>query len=78
MNIGAECAEHKEHIEEALQSVSSNELSLVCEEEEKLEKLCPKLEPIKLDGKQQANKLFANLSPAVMGIYIVSTLGEPY
>lgn len=56
-------------------SIVSNDISLICEDEEKLiTKVCPKLEPLNVP------KTFtpeAGNGPFLATLYLVATLGEP-
>lgn len=74
--ISPECNEHREIIEELIDEIINKESKLVCEDDDKLAKLCPKLEPLQF-------KLIDNYSSpggkssAGLVIYLIATLGEP-
>lgn len=71
-----ECSAYKAIIEELSGNVASEDMNLVCEEEEKLAKTCAKLEPLQF-------KRLTNFQPnpklptAALATYLVVTLGEP-
>lgn len=73
---GQECAAHKLMVEELADTIVSEQLNLVCDDEEKLSKICPKLEPLQF-------KRVSNFEPgsrlpfSVLAIYLIATLGEP-
>lgn len=70
-----ECAAARAQVEEMIMSIVSNDISLICEDEEKLtSKVCPKLEPMKLakDFKPEPGN-----SPSSALLYLIATLGEP-
>lgn len=54
-------------------SIVSNDLSLICEDEDKMiSKVCPKLEPMKLAKVIGTPKP----GPAASTLYLIATLGE--
>lgn len=74
-SIGPECAASREKIEELVLETVTEDLSLVCDDEEKMiTKVCPTIDKLDLskrfDPKTDANS-------AGTFIYLVTTLGEP-
>jgi hypothetical protein len=59
--------------EELINSIVTEDNTIVCDDDDKLEKTCSKLARIPVDLKQ---KLTSDLG-ASTGLYIVATLGEP-
>lgn len=73
--IGAECSASKDKIEELITETVSDDLSMVCEDEEKMiSKVCPKLESLNVSNKFDAKN---NTNSAGLFIYLMATLGEP-
>lgn len=64
-------------MEEISTQIASDDLNLVCEEEEKLAKLCPTLEPLQFKRNSSYSPRGDRESPAVVGLYLFATLGEP-
>lgn len=56
-------------------SVIPSDLSLVCEEEEKMSKVCSSLEPLPAPSTTFRSK--SGQSVVALGLYLFSTLGEP-
>lgn len=69
-----ECSAYKSVIEPLVYSIVTNDMDLVCEDEEKLlHKTCPKLsQPLK---ENKSFKLESSNSPAVLTLYLFATLG---
>lgn len=79
--MGQECASHGQLIRAMSDSQGPGEnLQLLCEDEDKLAKVCPKLEPIEVGAAQTGagSGLAANTSAATLGLYLVATLGEAH
>lgn len=92
--IGQECAAHREILEEMEASTSPSEMNLICEEDDKLAKICPTLGPIEQPGKGGGGPVPSSLASqfksgagdkeqpkftsAGLGMYLVATLGEPF
>lgn len=76
-DMGAECAQHKPIIEELAYQVVSDDINLVCEEEDKLVKTCAKLEPLQFKRQQPNAKPDPRTSAPTLALYLVATLGEP-
>lgn len=77
--IQPECTPSREKIEEQINETVTDDLSIVCEEEEKLmSKVCPNL-PDKLQvSKEFSRKRGENrMNSATLIIYLIATLGEP-
>lgn len=56
-------------------SIVSNDISLICEDEEKLStKVCPKLEQLNVS---KTFKSEPGSGPSVVTLYLIATLGEP-
>lgn len=76
-NTEPECAASKQGIEEMILSIVSNDISLICDDEEKLlTKICPALEPYKNIPKTLDPKN-TKIGISALILYLVMTLGEP-
>lgn len=74
-SIGPECAASREKIEELVLETVTEDLSLVCDDEDKMiTKVCPNIDKLdlskKFDPKTSSNS-------AGLFIYLITTLGEP-
>lgn len=69
-----DCPRSMETYEEMISNVYPEEINLVCDDEEKLDKACSTLEPLKISGEFVPRP---GNSPSVLALFIVSTLGEP-
>lgn len=58
---------------EVISSTVPNDITLLCEDEDKLAKSCAELEPIKVS---KEFNLANSQSPSATGLYLVATLGE--
>lgn len=73
--IEPDCTQHRTVLETLFYSVISNDLNLICEEEEKLlQKICPKLVPLKVIKTMDSA---TTDSSAGLGLYLFATLGIP-
>lgn len=78
--VGEECASHKGMADDLLQSIMVEDVSLVCEDEEKLSKVCPKLEKVDLEPLRRDPTFKVGpggQSGSTMALYLFATLGEP-
>ena len=69
-----ECPNTQETVDEMANGVTPGESEMICDDEEKLAKICPKLEQLKLPATFNRTR---GVSAATLGIYIIATLGEP-
>lgn len=73
--VGDECSNHKPAAEDLLNQIITDDLMLICDDDDKLTKVCPKLE--QLVAKPDPNfKLAQGRSPPGMALYLIATLGE--
>lgn len=72
-NLGAQCSQHKLVVEEMASSIITSDLSLICEDKEKLlAEVCPSIKPLNVTGNFNPSS-----SPSITTLYLIATLGEP-